>query len=139
MIAGAVSKLSPSGTRRRTPSRIPVLWSSYQPAGTAKAGLKNGHSWPLQTVITFSTSAGAARAGLALEGDVVRIGDGLGADEALLEVGVDRAGRLRRARALGHGPGARLLWPGSEIGDQAEKVVAGADDAVETGLGEPDR
>src|SRR5215210_5288611 len=59
MIAGAVSKLSPSGTRSRTPSRIPVLWSSYQPAGTAKAGLKNGHSWPLQTVITFSTSAGA--------------------------------------------------------------------------------
>ena len=37
-----------------------------------------------------------ARARLALPGDIVVIGDGLGADEALLEVGVDDAGRLRR-------------------------------------------
>ena len=34
--------------------------------------------------------AGVARAGLAVAGDVVVIGDGLGADEAALEIGVDR-------------------------------------------------
>ena len=39
--------------------------------------------------------AGIARAGLAAERDIVVVGDGLGADEALLEIGVDHAGRLR--------------------------------------------
>ena len=39
--------------------------------------------------------AGIARAGLALQRDVVRIGDGLGADEALLEIRVDDAGGCR--------------------------------------------
>ena len=42
--------------------------------------------------------AGFARARLALVGDVVVVGDGLGADEALLEIGMDDAGGLRRAR-----------------------------------------
>ena len=37
--------------------------------------------------------AGVAGAGFAAERDVVVIGDGLGADEALLEIGVDDAGR----------------------------------------------
>ena len=36
---------------------------------------------------------------LAAEADEVVVGDGLGADEALLEIGVDGAGRLRRSRA----------------------------------------
>ena len=36
---------------------------------------------------------------LAAERDEVVVGDGLGADEALLEVGVDDAGRLRRLGA----------------------------------------
>ena len=39
--------------------------------------------------------AGVARAGFAAERDVIVIGDGLGADEALLEIGMDHAGRLR--------------------------------------------
>ncbi len=43
--------------------------------------------------------AGVARAGLAAAGDVIVVGDGLGADEALLEIGVDDAGRLRRLGA----------------------------------------
>ena len=37
--------------------------------------------------------AGLARTGLALAGDVVVIGDGFGADEALFEIGVDDARR----------------------------------------------
>ena len=40
--------------------------------------------------------AGVARAGLAARLDVVVVGDGLGADEAALEIGMDDAGRLRR-------------------------------------------
>ncbi len=52
--------------------------------------------------------AGIACAGFALERDVVVIGDGLGADEAALEVGMDNAGGLRRLGALCDGPGSRL-------------------------------
>ena len=43
--------------------------------------------------------AGVAGAGLAAQRDIVVIGDRLGADEALLEIGVDDAGRLRRLGA----------------------------------------
>ena len=53
--------------------------------------------------------AGVAGAGLALQADVVVEGDGLGADEALLKVGVDDAGGLRGGVALVDRPGARLL------------------------------
>ena len=83
--------------------------------------------------------AGIARAGLAAERHIVVVGDGLGADEAALEVGVDDAGRLRRAGAARHGPGPRLLRTGGEIGDEVEQRVAGADQPVEAGLGEADR
>src|ERR1700694_651414 len=50
--------------------------------------------------------SGVLRARLALERDVVVIRDGLGADEALLEVGVDDARGLRRLGAARDGPGA---------------------------------
>jgi hypothetical protein len=76
------------------------------------------------------------RAGLALELHVVVEGDRLGADEALLEVAVDDAGRLRRGRARADRPGARFFRADGEVGLQAEELVAGADDAVEAGLGE---
>ncbi len=42
-------------------------------------------------------TAGFAGAGFALAGDIIGIGDGFGADEALFEIGVDDAGALRRA------------------------------------------
>src|SRR5918993_5687156 len=83
--------------------------------------------------------AGIARAGLALEADVIRIRDGLGPDEALLEIRVDHAGRLRRPRAPGDRPGAGLLRADREIGDEAEELVARPDDPVEAGLGQADR
>ena len=73
---------------------------------------------------------------LAAEADEVVIGDGLGADEAALEIGVDDAGRLRRLGAARDGPGAHFLRAGGEIGDQAEEIVAGADQPVEARLGE---
>ena len=63
--------------------------------------------------------------------DVVVVGDGLGADEAALEVGVDDAGRLRRAVALVDRPGPRLLRPGREIGLQAKQLVGFADQSIQ--------
>src|SRR6266851_10369369 len=79
-----------------------------------------------------------ARAGFAVHGDVIVIGNRLGADETLLELGMDDAGRARRAGAAGDRPGARFLRPGGEIGDEMEEGVAGADQPVETGLLEAD-
>ncbi len=43
--------------------------------------------------------AGVARAGLAAVSDIIVVGDGFGTDEAVLEIGVDDAGRLRRLGA----------------------------------------
>ena len=49
-------------------------------------------------VLAFQAElARIARAGFALARDIIVIGDGFGADEALLEIGVDDAGGLRRA------------------------------------------
>src|SRR5689334_8593545 len=78
--------------------------------------------------------AGLLGGDLAAERDEIVISDRLRADEAALEVGVDDARRLRGLVALVHGPGARLLRPGGEIGDQVKQVVAGADQPVETRL-----
>src|SRR6516165_4121158 len=78
--------------------------------------------------------AGIAGAGFAVERDVVGIGDGLGANKALLEIGVDHAGGGRRPGAAVDGPGAGLLRAHGEIGDEIEKLVAGANQAVEAGL-----
>src|SRR3954454_19497566 len=62
--------------------------------------------------------AAVARAGFAAERDVIVISDGLGADEAALEIGMDHARGLRRLSTVGDGPGPRLLRPGGEIGDE---------------------
>src|SRR5947209_15727397 len=71
--------------------------------------------------------AGVARARFAAGRYVVVIGDRLGADEALLEIGMDHTRRLRRLGAGRDRPGARLFWAGGEISDEMQKVVAGAD------------
>src|SRR5436190_22720903 len=83
--------------------------------------------------------AGIARARLAVQRDIVVVGDGLGADEALLEVGVDHAGRLRRAGLAPYRPGARLLRPDGEEGDEVEQGVAGSQDPREAGFLQPER
>ena len=62
----------------------------------------------------YSLAFGAHLAGFlgalfALVGDVVLVGDGLRADEAAFEVGVDHAGGLGRGGADRHGPGAHFL------------------------------
>jgi hypothetical protein len=78
---------------------------------------------------TLGTSLGY-RTGL----DEVVEADDLRLDEALLEVGVDDARRLRRLGTLRNGPGARLLRPGGEVGLQSERVEADAGELVEPAL-----
>ena len=80
--------------------------------------------------------AGVAGARFAAVADEIVVRDGLGADEALLEVGVDHAGRLRGGVALVDGPGARFLGADREIGLQAQQVIGLADQLVQAGLGE---
>jgi len=78
--------------------------------------------------------AGIAGAGFAVERDIIVVGDGLGADESPLEVGMDFAGGLRRLGAFLDRPGARFLGADREESDEVEEVVAGTDDAGETGF-----
>src|SRR3546814_17736886 len=70
--------------------------------------------------------AGFLGAGFAVAGDEVGARDGLGADEAALEVGVDLTGRFRGLGAAAHGPGACPLGAVGEEGRQVEQVGAGA-------------
>src|SRR5258706_6993420 len=51
---------------------------------------------------------------------VVVVRDHLGANEALLEIGMDHARGLRRGGALPHGPGAHFLLAGGERGLPAQ-------------------
>src|SRR5262249_913326 len=69
---------------------------------------------------------------------LIEVVDGvdLGADEALLEVGVDHAGRLGSERALADRPRADLLLAGGEVRLQAEQAVAFAGERRERGLSE---
>src|SRR5262245_40896698 len=60
--------------------------------------------------------AGIAGTGFAVQRNIVLVGDGLGADKALLEVGVDHTSRARRLGAAMDGPGARFLRAHREIG-----------------------
>jgi hypothetical protein len=66
--------------------------------------------------------AGVLRALLALVVHEIVVGDHLGADEALLEVGVDHAGGLWRGGADAHGPGAHFLHAGGEVGLQVQQL-----------------
>src|SRR5258707_11536955 len=81
---------------------------------------------------------GLAGARLAAERHIVVICDGLGADEAALEISMDDARRLGRLGAAGDGPGFRLLGSCREIREQAQKTVSGADQTIEPGLVESD-
>src|SRR6266540_2240628 len=69
---------------------------------------------------------GRARPLLAAVSDVVVVGDGLGADEAALEVAVNLPGGLGCAGAAVDRPGPRLLRPGGEERLQVEQLVGGA-------------
>ena len=61
-------------------------------------------------------------------------GDGLGADVALLEIGVDDASGLRAGVAHMDGPRAYFFHTRCEVGLQTQERVSGADEAVQAGL-----
>src|SRR3990167_11031477 len=84
-------------------------------------------------LLAFRTHlAGLFRACFTLVLDEVLEGDGLGADEAPLEIGVDDAGGLGGRVTDADGPGAHFLDPGREVGLQAQQLEAGTDEAVLT-------
>src|SRR5215216_6401538 len=90
-------------------------------------------------VLSFEPElAGITGSGFATEADIIVIGNRFGADEALLEIGVDDARRLRGARAPRHGPRPGFLWARREVSQKMQEVVAGADHAIEPRLGKPD-
>src|SRR6056297_3076135 len=68
--------------------------------------------------------AGFLRGLLATKRDEIVIGDRLGPDEALFEIAVDDACRLRGGRAGADGPGARLLGTDGEIRLQMQEFIA---------------
>ncbi len=79
--------------------------------------------------------AGFAGGGDAAQGGDVLVGDDLGLDEALLEIGVDHAGGLRGLGADVDRPSADLLFAGGEVGLQPEQGVGGADQRGDPGVG----
>src|ERR1700733_8741578 len=80
--------------------------------------------------------AGVARSGFSAACHVIVVSDGLGADKATLEIGVNDASGLRRLRSAGNSPGPRLLRPGGEESDEIEQRIAGADKPIGAGLGQ---
>ena len=78
--------------------------------------------------------AGFLGAGFAIERDEIVVGDGLGANKSLLEVGMDDAGGLWCPGAGRHRPRARLLRANGKVRQQVEQVIAGADQAIEARL-----
>src|SRR5471032_1269839 len=90
-------------------------------------------------LVLFSFAAHFARSFRALlsaELHVIVVADRLGANEAALEVAVDHAGSLRRARSAMDRPRPRFLGTRGEKRLQAEEFVGGADEDVEAGLGQ---
>ncbi len=61
-------------------------------------------------------------------------GVAVGFDETFFEVGVDDAGGAGGFGAATDGPGADLLHPGGEVGDEVEQAIGGVDEAVEARL-----
>src|SRR5215831_16735238 len=73
----------------------------------------------------------------AISGEIV-IGDRLGPDKPLLEIGMDSTGGLRRLGSSLDRPGMCFLWSHSEEGDEVKELVTGPDDTGETGRVEPE-
>src|SRR4051812_37143385 len=121
---------------------LPQPWLAWREGASMSAGRLSVREPEMQDVairddiiLAFEPQlAGVARTGFALERHVIRISDRLGPDKTLLKIGMDHASRLRRLGALCDRPGAGLLGPDREIGQQAQELVAGADDPVQSRL-----
>jgi len=78
---------------------------------------------------------------LGLDGGVIEVvgfqiavANDAGTDEAALEIAVDLAGSLRCFGALADGPCAALLLAVGQEGDQAQQIIAGSDEVVQTAI-----
>src|SRR2546425_7151347 len=78
------------------------------------------------------------RVRLASRFEELRPADDLRADEAALEVGVDRTGRLLRGRAARNCPCTDLVVADRKEGAEPEEPVRCANQAIERRLGEPE-
>ncbi len=113
-----------------------------QPPAAGRWGQASVVEAELDDVAVLHDVVLALHAGLALRAglgdragrDQVLEADDLGLDEALLEVGVDDAGRLRGRPALADRPGARLLGARREVGLQTEGGEADPSELVEAAL-----
>src|SRR5690348_8352770 len=86
-----------------------------------------------RVILAFEAElAGIACPCFAAEYHIVVIGDGLGADEALFEVGMNHAGGFGRPGLAPHGPGPRLLRPHGEERDEVEQRITRTHDSRET-------
>src|ERR1700730_16115971 len=80
--------------------------------------------------------AGLSRPRLAIEGNVIGISNGLGANKPLFEVRVNHPRRLRRPGSLWDSPRAGLLGAGGKKRDQPQQPVARVDNPVQARLRE---
>ena len=84
------------------------------------------HVAVLHDVVLAFEAEGAAGAGFGFGAGVEQLVpmNGFGADEVMLQIGVDGAGRVDGLGAALDGPGAALVFADGEEGDQAEQLVA---------------
>ncbi len=79
------------------------------------------------------------RAGLALAGDEIVIGDGFRRNETAFEIGMDDTGCLRRGCTDADRPGAGFFRADGEEGDLVQQLVTGANDLRQAGFLQPER
>lgn len=78
--------------------------------------------------------AGIARGLFAAQGYIVVIRYCFRADEALLEITMNDASRLRRLCAKSNGPSARFFWPYRKICLKREQIIARTDQPIQSCL-----
>src|SRR5690606_36882458 len=124
---------------------FPGFWRCYRASKQSCEMLRNGslgsdveaevHDVTVLDDVVLAFQTPLARflgTGFAVVLDEVVVADDLGADEALLEVGMDHARRLGGGSTDLDCPGTYFLDPGSEVGLQVEQFVTGADHPVQT-------
>lgn len=80
--------------------------------------------------------AGLAGTGGTARGDEVVVADDLSFDEAFFKIGMDDPGALGGFHAVAEGPGADFLFACGKVGGESEKVVGGANEEGDAGIGD---
>ena len=87
------------------------------------------YSFPSRRTCPFSRAAGQCAGG-----QQIFAAHHFRADEASLDVGVNRAGGFLGVHAAADGPGAHFRLAGGEKGDEPEEFVGRANQAMQAGL-----